>query len=92
MTKQQKEPIFMLKNISSNYVKTLILSNLPKNFTEVGKFNCISADTMHRRLNSINYSHQEMLKLAQAFFIKSKVLYLVNAHMRLTIFKAQRKK
>jgi hypothetical protein len=48
-----------------------------KNFTEMAKFNRVSADTIHRRLRSADDSHQEMLKIAQDFFEKKSTLYLV---------------
>ncbi|MBP9843355.1 hypothetical protein KBC61_00255 [Candidatus Babeliales bacterium] len=67
----------MFKNIVSNYVKTLILSISLKNFTAMGKFNRVSADTIQRKLQSEDLSHKEMLKISQIFFNKNNTLYLV---------------
>lgn len=67
----------MFFNTVSNYVKTLVLSMSLKNFTEMSKFNRVSADTIQRRLCSADNSHQEMLKIAQRFFQKKATLYLV---------------
>ncbi|MBP6870105.1 hypothetical protein KBC04_04435 [Candidatus Babeliales bacterium] len=67
----------MFKNIVSNYVKTLILSISLKNFTAMGKFNRVSADTIQRKLQSEDLSHKEMLKISQIFFNKNNTLYLI---------------
>ncbi len=67
----------MFFNTVQNYVKTLILSTALKNFTEIGKFNRVSADTVQRKLQSEDHSHKEMLKISQAFFNKNNTLYLV---------------
>ena len=44
----------MFANISSNYVKTLVLSTSHKNFTAMGRFNNRSADTIQRQLSPAN--------------------------------------
>ncbi len=67
----------MFFNTVSSYVKTLILSMSLKNFTEMSKFNRVSADTIQRKLREEDCSHQEMLKMAQLFFSKKNTLYLV---------------
>jgi len=67
----------MLFNIVSSYVKTLILSISLKNFTEMGKFNRVSADTIQRKISPADESEKEKLKIAQDFFHKSKILYLI---------------
>ena len=67
----------MFFNTVSNYVKTLILSISLKNFTAMGKFNRVSADTIQRKLQSEEFSHKEMLKISQTFFSKKNTLYLV---------------
>jgi hypothetical protein len=69
--KPKKEPIFMFFNTVQNYVKTLILSTALKNFTAMGKFNGVSADTIQRKLQSEDLSHKEMLKISQTFLKKS---------------------
>jgi len=67
----------MLKNTISNYVKILILSISLKNFTAMGRFSNVSADTVARKLPEANSSFQEMLHIALEFFKKSRELYLV---------------
>lgn len=67
----------MFFNTVQNYVKTLILSTALKNFTAMGKFNRVSADTIQRKLQSEDLSHKEMLKISQTFFNKNNTLYLV---------------
>jgi len=51
----------MFFNTVSNYVKTLILSISLKNFTAMGKFNRVSADTIQRKLQSEEFSHKELI-------------------------------
>jgi hypothetical protein len=48
-----------------------------KNFTEMSKFNRVSADTIQRKLRAEDQSHQELFKIAQSFFSKNNTLYLV---------------
>jgi hypothetical protein len=67
----------MLKNIVLSYVKILILSISLKNFTAMGRFNNVSADTIARKLPESNSSFQEMLKIALEFFKNSRELFLV---------------
>ena len=67
----------MSKDTSLYYVKTLIMSNSLKNFTAMGHFSNVSADTIERKLPKANSSCQEMLKIAQEFFRDHKELYLV---------------
>ena len=67
----------MLFNIVQSYVKTLILSMSLKNFTEMAKFNRVSADTIQRKLLSADDSHQKMLSIAQETFQKNSILYLI---------------
>ena len=67
----------MLKSTMLHYVKILILSISLKNFTAMGRFGNVSADTIERRLPEANLSFQEMLKTALGFFEKSRELFLV---------------
>ncbi len=67
----------MLKNIMLSYVKILILSISLKNFTAMGRFIKVSADTITRRLPEANSSFQEMLNIALEFFKNSRELCLV---------------
>ena len=60
-----------------SYVKILILSISLKNFTAMGRFSKVSADTITRRLPEANSSFQEMLKTALEFFKNSRELFLV---------------
>lgn len=67
----------MFFNTVSNYVKTLVLSISLKNFTEMGKFNRVSVDTIQRKLEPEDHSRKEMLKISQMFFNKNNTLYLI---------------
>ena len=67
----------MLKNIVLIYVKILILSISLKNFSAMGRFSNVSADTIERKLPEANASFQEMLNIALDFFKNSRELYLV---------------
>jgi len=57
----------MFANISSNYVKNLVLSTSHKNFTAMGRFNNRSADRIQRQLFPANQSFLEMEAMAFNF-------------------------
>lgn len=66
----------MLKSINLDYVKTVTLSNLAKNFTVMGKINNISADTMQRNMPQAKSLFEAMNYVAGKQLVKQKVLIL----------------
>lgn len=66
----------MQKCINSDYVKTVTLSNLAKNFTVMGRINNVSADTMQRNMPQAKLLFEAMGYVAENQLIKRKVLVL----------------
>jgi len=66
----------MQKCINSDYVKTVTLSNLAKNFTVMGKINNVSADTMQRNMPQAEILFKAMNYNATQQLVKRKVLVL----------------